>query len=166
LRFNFPYMEKRKEDGKRRPPDRMPKLLECYRETIFNLDLRVPIFIGGKSMGSRVAATIANEFVDKVSGVVCLGYPFHPQKKPENLRLEPLQETNARILIIQGERDALGNKEEIQSYELSSMCEIKYLPDGDHDFKPRVKSGITHQINIEKAAELVYEFIEERINEQ
>ena len=30
VRFEFPYMQKRREDGKKRPPDRQPKLLECF----------------------------------------------------------------------------------------------------------------------------------------
>jgi len=166
LRFNFPYMVKRSEDGKRRPPDRMPKLLESYLSVLSFLDTQLPIYIGGKSMGGRVAATLMNEAVSheyftKICGAVCLGYPFHPQKKTEKLRLEPLQETQKNILIIQGERDALGSKEEIGDYNLSQLCQVIFVEDGDHNLKPRVKSGYTHQQHINTAIEAIVRFIDE-----
>lgn len=174
LRFNFPYMDKRIELGKRYPPDRMPKLIDCYKRVIKDLSISVdskatlPLFIGGKSMGSRVAATIAedNDIAEVIAGVFCLGYPFHPTKKPEKLRLEPLQNTQKPILIVQGERDTLGTQDEIKEYEISSLCQTVFLPDGDHSLKPRVKSGFTHQQHIETAVSAIVKFIkEENIND-
>ena len=166
LRFNFPFMDKRQETGKRYPPDRMPKLLECYQELIAQYcregdNQRLPLFIGGKSMGSRVAATLAAEeaYQKVISGVFCFGYPFHPAKKPEKLRLEPLQQTGKPILIVQGERDTLGNKTEISHYELSSLCDCVFLADGDHSLKPRVKSGFSYQGHMQSAATAVEAFI-------
>lgn len=162
LRFNFPYMQQRELDGKRRPPDRMPKLLEHYQKVIDQCSTSLPIFIGGKSMGSRVAVTLLSEIQDiKIKGGICLGYPFHPQKKPENLRLEPLQNTRLPVLICQGERDALGDKDEVQGYALSDYCRVVFLQDGDHDLKPRVKSGYSHHQHKLKVAEVIEEFINE-----
>lgn len=165
LRFNFPYMVKRQVDGKRRPPDRMPTLLACYKKILTDFITDLPIYIGGKSMGGRVAATLANEqsLIDrtKIRGVICLGYPFHPVKKPENLRLAPLQDTRLPILILQGDRDALGNELEISRYDISQLCRVHYFEDGDHDLKPRVKSGFNlkqHQIT---AVEKIGSFIDE-----
>lgn len=159
LRFNFPYMAKRAEDGKRRPPDRMPKLLACLTQVIAEYDTDLPIFLMGKSMGGRVAATLAKNEIENIAGVICLGYPFHPQKQPDKLRLEPLQDLVKPVLIIQGDRDALGSKSDIASYSLSAQCEVKFLPDGDHDLKPRVKSGYTHQQHLNSAITLINEFI-------
>lgn len=161
LRFNFPYMVKRQQDGKRRPPDRMPKLLECYGEVLAGIDTDLPVFIGGKSMGGRVAATLASQEDINGKGVVCLGYPFHPQKKPENLRLEPLQQTRKPVLILQGERDALGSQQEVNHYALSELCRVKFFPDGDHDLKPRVKSGFSHCQHIDGAVSTIRDFINE-----
>tara|TARA_R110000787_G_scaffold132987_2_gene245243 strand:+ start:202 stop:867 length:666 start_codon:yes stop_codon:yes gene_type:complete len=145
LRFNFPFMDKRKLDGKRRPPDRMPALVSCYQSVLAEVKTSLPIYIAGKSMGGRVAATLAGDKTlllrHKIRGVICLGYPFHPVKKPENLRLAPLQETQLPVLILQGQRDALGSEIEINSYEISPRCQLHYFNDGDHDLKPRVKSG-------------------------
>ena len=165
LRFNFPYMDKRKIDGKRRPPDRMPALIECYQSVISNIKTELPIFIGGKSMGGRVAATLANNkpFMDShnIKGVVCLGYPFHPIKKPEKLRLLPLQESQIPVLILQGDRDALGSKTEVSNYKISSCCQVDFFDDGDHDLKPRVKSGKTLAQHQQRAVSLVRSFIDE-----
>ena len=113
-------------------------------------------------MGGRVAATLSKEQFEQVKGTICLGYPFHPQKKPENLRLAPLQETVLPILILQGDRDALGNKADIESYTISSLCEVYYFEDGDHDLKPRVKSGFTHIQHIKTAITQLVRFIDEK----
>lgn len=169
LRFNFSYMDKRIALGKRYPPDRMPKLIDCYKHVIEQLSLMnnnqtsLPLFIGGKSMGSRVAATIAedDDIAKQIKGVFCIGYPFHPTKKPEKLRLEPLQNTLKSVLILQGDRDTLGSQVEIAEYDLSPLCHTIFLPDGDHSLKPRVKSGYTHQQHIETAVNAIVKFIKE-----
>lgn len=161
LRFNFPYMDKRAEDGKRRPPDRMPKLLACLTQVIAEYDTDLPVFLMGKSMGGRVAATLVKEGIVDVAGVICLGYPFHPQKQPDKLRLEPLQNIVKPVLIIQGDRDALGNKSDIDNYSFSSLCKVNFLSDGDHDLKPRLKSGYTHQQHLNSAITLINGFINE-----
>ena len=160
IRFNFPYMIKRAEDGKRRPPGKMDVLKESYINRIKQYSTELPLFIGGKSMGSRVAAMIAGE--DKVSGVICIGYPFHPQKKPEKLRLEPLQNTDKPVVIVQGDRDVLGNKVEINDYDLANNINVHFVEDGDHDLKPRVKSGFTHLQHKITAANRIKTFIEEQ----
>ena len=171
LRFNFPYMDKRIELGKRYPPDRMPKLIDCYKSVISNFidnnnSNELPLFIGGKSMGSRVAATIAgdDDVSNIIQGVFCFGYPFHPAKKPEKLRLEPLQNTQSSILIVQGERDTLGSQVEVENYEISNLCRYMFLTDGDHSLKPRVKSGFTYQQHMEKAVHAITQFIQEKVN--
>lgn len=164
VRFNFPYMDKRLVDGRKYPPNRMPLLLDCYQEVVDKYlqdgSHDLPIFIGGKSMGGRVAATLSCGETS-VKGNVCIGYPFHPQKKPEKLRLEPLQETVVPTLILQGERDTLGNKGEIENYDISPLCDVFYLEDGDHSLKPRVKSGHTHTQHLKTAVERLARFIHE-----
>ncbi len=175
VRFNFPYMDKRLVDGRKYPPNRMPLLLECFEAVVKhylnNNPNNLPIFIGGKSMGGRVAATLSSsELVSQVNekasagimGVICIGYPFHPQKKPEKLRLEPLQETLLPTLILQGDRDALGDQSEIENYDISPLCKVYYFEDGDHDLKPRVKSGYTHAQHLKTAAEQLTRFIHEK----
>lgn len=166
LRFNFPFMDKRRLDGKRRPPDRMPALIACYHSVLAKVDSHLPIYLAGKSMGGRVAATLASDKalmnINNVKGVICLGYPFHPVKKLDKLRLSPLQETQLPVLILQGERDALGSKDDIAEYKISSKCQLNFFTDGDHDLKPRVKSGYTLQQHKTLAVQKMSEFIDEQ----
>ena len=167
VRFNFPFMIKKAIDGKRRPPDRMPALLKHYQAVIERVLQdeqlsELPIIIGGKSMGSRAAFTLLNENISpRIKGGIAIGYPFHPQKKPDTLRLEPVQGALLPLLICQGERDALGSQAEINSYQLASHCQLSFFADGDHDLKPRVKSGFTHQQHKIAAVKTMLRFMRE-----
>jgi uncharacterized protein len=161
-RFNFNYMQQRVETGSRRPPERAPKLLAQFDELVQQLNQ--PMIIGGKSMGGRMSSLLAASADFKqanklIKGVACLGYPFHPQGKAEKLRIEHLPNINVPLLIIQGDRDKLGSREETDSYGLPESIEWCWLEDGDHDLKPRVKSGFTHQQHIDTAILSLNEFI-------
>ncbi len=156
-RFEFPYMAKRRIDGKRRPPDRMDVLLAAYRHIVCATQADT-LIVGGKSMGGRVASMIADDL--EAAGLVCLGYPFHPPGKPEKLRTQHLQNLITPSLFLQGERDPLGTRGEIENYGLSHSITIKYLPDGDHDLKPRKASGRTRDENWREAIRHMAEFAE------
>jgi predicted alpha/beta-hydrolase family hydrolase len=115
------------------------------------------LFIGGKSMGGRIASLIADEA--KVAGLVCLGYPFHPTGKPEQLRVEHLKSIRTPTLIVQGERDPFGTCDEVSKYKLSKRVRVHWLTDGDHSFKPRKASGRTLEENWEEGIDAVASFI-------
>ena len=163
VRFNFPYMIKRAEDGKRRPPDRAPKLLEAYQEIIEQTDAD-KLVIGGKSMGGRMASHLSE--LDKVAAMACLGFPFHPPGKPENYKGEHLASLQKPCLILQGERDTFGKREEFADFDLSDSIRVEFIPDGDHGFKPRKSSGYTEQQNIALTVEKLSAFIKEVLNEK
>ena len=163
IRFNFPYMIKRAEDGKRRPPDRAPRLLEAYQEVIEQVDAD-KLVIGGKSMGGRMASHLSE--VDKVAAMACLGFPFHPPGKPEKYKGEHLAELTKPCLILQGERDTFGKREEFADFDLSDSIRVEFIPDGDHSFKPRKSSGYTEQQNIALTVEKLSAFIKEVLNEK
>ena len=163
IRFNFPYMIKRAEDGKRRPPDRAPKLLEAYQEVIEQVDAQT-LVIGGKSMGGRMASHLSEH--EKVAGVACLGFPFHPPGKPDKYKGEHLAELSKACLILQGERDTFGKREELPAFNLSDSVSVEFIPDGDHSFKPRKSSGHTEQQNIALAVEKLAKFIKGAIDEK
>ena len=160
--FEFDYMKRARAEGRRMPPDRAPKLLERWRAVLADIQNR-PVVIGGKSMGGRMASMLLAEDQKAATALVCLGYPFHPPGKPENLRTGHLDNIQCPTLICQGERDALGNREEISAMTLPDNFHIHYLPDGDHSFKPRVKSGLTEQQNIKNAADQVAEFLKKLV---
>tara|TARA_R110002072_G_scaffold43702_22_gene122625 strand:- start:2513 stop:3127 length:615 start_codon:yes stop_codon:yes gene_type:complete len=155
-RFEFPYMVRRREDGKRRPPDRAPVLLETYLAIAAELGPE-NLVVGGKSMGGRVASMIADEA--GVAGLVCLGYPFHPPGKPEKLRTAHLADLKTPAMILQGERDPFGKRDEVAGYRLSKSIDVDFLPDGDHDLKPRKASGRTRAENWADAVHRMAAFI-------
>lgn len=158
VRFEFPYMEARRREGWRKgAPDREPILLNRWREVIRHLGGGWKLFIGGKSLGGRMASLIADEVAAR--GVVCLGYPFHPPGNPERLRTRHLLSLQTAALIVQGERDPFGRPEEVARYALSPRIRVEWLPDGDHSFKPRASSVVTEQKNLGRAVELVCKFI-------
>ncbi|MFA0000587.1 alpha/beta fold hydrolase [Vibrio lentus] len=163
IRFNFPYMIKRAEDGKRRPPDRAPKLLDAYQEVIEQVDAD-KLVIGGKSMGGRMASHLSE--LDKVAAMACLGFPFHPPGKPEKYKGEHLAELTKPCLILQGERDTFGKRDEFADFDLSDSIRVEFIPDGDHSFKPRKSSGYTEQQNIALTVEKLSAFIKEVLNEK
>ena len=168
VRFNFPFMNKRAEDGKRRPPDRAPKLLAAYEDAIKQLNC--PVVIGGKSMGGRMSSMLLagnalREEADRlpILGSACLGFPFHaPGKDPKN-RLDHLQALTQPMLIVQGTRDAMGTREEVDGYfeeeKINPAIRIHWLEDGNHDLKPRKISGFSHQQHINSAIEQVADFV-------
>lgn len=158
VRFEFPYMARRRETGGKKPPDRAPVLRERWLSVVERLGDPASLIIGGKSLGGRIASTIADEVGAR--GLVCLGYPFHPAGKPDRLRVEHLLELSTPTLIVQGTRDALGSREEIRGYGLPSSIRVEYLEDGDHSFRPRVRSGRSEEEHLETAARLVAGFID------
>jgi len=157
VRFEFPYMQQRRLTGKKRPPDRLPVLLDCWQQVISNLGGAENLIIGGKSMGGRMASLIAAQ--QRVRGLVCLGYPFHPAGKPDRLRTEHLPQITSPTLVVQGDRDKLGNRGEVANYDLPPDVRISWLADGDHDFKPRVKSGYTHQQHLMTTVQAITDFV-------
>ncbi len=155
-RFEFPYMVQRRVDGTKRPPNPARILMETWLAVIEELGAS-NLVIGGKSMGGRIASMIAD--AAGVKGLVCLGYPFHPPGKPDKLRIEHLQGLKTRSLFLQGDRDTLGNREEVSGYPISPDIRLHWLEDGDHGFKPRVKSGRTEAQNINEAILVFSEFV-------
>lgn len=140
IRFEFGYMAARRE-GHRRPPPRAEKLIGDFKSVVAEADAHMPLLIGGKSMGGRVASMAADDLYreGKIAGLVCLGYPFHPPAKPTELRTSHLEELKTPSLIFQGTRDPFGTQDEVVTYKLSNRIELVWMDDGDHDLKPRKK---------------------------
>jgi predicted alpha/beta-hydrolase family hydrolase len=158
VRFEFPYMARLRSEGRRRAPDRMPVLEASFGEVLHKLQKRARLFIGGKSMGGRVATRIADAAA--VRGVIALGYPFHPPKQPASLRVEHLTELHTPCLIVQGMRDPFGTEAEVADYPLSGQIALHWLKDGDHSFVPRKSSGRSEAENLSEAVDVVAAFID------
>lgn len=145
IRFEFPFMQKTRADGRRRPPDREPALLTCWREVVAEF-AHPRLFLAGKSMGGRMASLVADELTP--AGLILLGFPFTPPNKPEKFRGQHLATLKTPSLLVQGERDNFGNKETILGYDLSPKIQTLWVKDGDHSFSPRKASGITLEHNL------------------
>ena len=155
IRFCFPYMHTIRKTQKRRPPDRWEVLQESFRKEIDRLEGEA--VIAGKSMGGRVASTILSH--KNIKGGICLGYPFHPPKKNNKLRIAHLGTIKKEMLIIQGSRDPFGTKGESLSQYLSESTQMRWLEDGNHDFVPRKSSGHTWEQHMNQAIEWSAAFI-------
>jgi hypothetical protein len=155
VRFEFPYMRQARSGRGGRPDP--PKVLEAtWLGVIGELGSPGKLVIGGKSMGGRIASMVADRA--GVRGLVCLGYPFHPTGRPTTLRVAHLKELKTPALILQGERDSFGSRDEIAGYTLSKAIRLVFLEDGDHSFKPRKSSGRTYEQNLEAAVREIVAF--------
>jgi uncharacterized protein len=162
VRFEFAYMAGRREGGKKRPPPKAETLTGEYHAALAALEPLEPgqkRIIGGKSMGCRVASLIAGDLhaSGAIAGLVCLGYPFHPPNTPANLRTAHLEHLPCPTLILQGERDPLGSRAEVEGLSLSPQITVHWIGDGDHDLGPRGASGFTRKGNLLSAATAITE---------
>lgn len=157
--FDFEYMQTAKQTNKRRPPDRAPKLLAYFSNVLQHIQPELPLFIGGKSMGGRMASMLVTDATSSVVGVLAFGYPFHPLGKPEKLRIDHFAQIPCPFIVLQGERDNFGNRDELSQLHLDKRPDFIWLPDGDHSLKPRKRSGYTELDNLETAAQAAADFI-------
>ena len=150
--FNFPYTEQT-----RRLPDRAPVLEACYASVIHETMLRVPsarqhLFIGGKSMGGRMATQLAATDASlPIAGIVLLGYPFHPPGKPEKRRDAHLPSVRRPMLVVQGSRDTFGTPDELRPAfdALVPGATLHVIEGGDHSFKvPRAGTAGQSAIDV------------------
>src|SRR3954464_14553477 len=136
--FNFLYTEQG-----RRIPDRAPALESCYRSVIDAVYASLPsarraLFIGGKSMGGRIATQVAAAGPQlRLAGLVLLGYPLHPPGRPAERRDKHLPAIARPMLFVQGTRDAFGTAGELTPVlaPLQPRPVVHVVASGDHSFK-------------------------------
>ena len=143
--FDFPYMAAGKS-----VPDKAPVLEASWREALAGAGSATSakataakkdqVFIGGKSMGGRIATHIAAQGVGGIAGVVLLGYPLHPPGQPHKRRDAHLPQIQEAVLFVQGAADTFGTEAEIRAL-LPTMqnASLHVIEGGDHSFK--VKGG-------------------------
>jgi predicted alpha/beta-hydrolase family hydrolase len=146
LTFNFLYSELG-----RPAPDRPEKLEACYRAVTTAARKKWPgnqLFIGGKSMGGRIASQVASAGLEDLSGLVFLGYPLHPPGKPEQLRAAHLAAIGKPMLFAQGERDPFGTPDELRPIikKLKPAAQLYAIAGGDHSFAVPKKLGTQAEI--------------------
>jgi hypothetical protein len=183
-RFEFSYMRARREGGGRKAPDREPELRRAWLAVIGAIGATGAsgpsgatgesgtssagdpkgggrrLWIGGKSMGGRIASMIADEA--GVRGLVCIGYPFRPPGADPAVaarRTAHLRDLRTPTLIVQGTRDQFGGPDEVAGYALSPRIRVHWIEDGDHSLKPRKSSGRTEAQNLAETMDAVAAFV-------
>jgi predicted alpha/beta-hydrolase family hydrolase len=136
--FNFLYIEQH-----RRIPDRGPVLEACYRSVIAAVHAEVAsakhaLFIGGKSMGGRIATQVAAaDRTLPIAGLLLLGYPLHSPGRREDRRDKHLPGIGRPMLFVQGTRDGFGTPAELAPVVdvVGSSASIYPVTGGDHSLK-------------------------------
>jgi len=111
-----------------------------------NLAPNLPLFAGGKSMGGRMTSLAAAEQpLESVKGLVFLGFPLHPPKRPSDKRGEHLKLVKVPMLFLQGTRDELAELSLLQEAvkPLGDRATLRIFDDADHSFHVRARSGQT-----------------------
>jgi len=166
--FNFAYTE-----AGRRAPDPAPKLEACFRDVVRSVRAHAgrrggardrPLFLGGKSMGGRMASHLAAEGAPNVAGLVFLGYPLHPPGKPAQLRSAHLSRITAPMLFVQGTRDPFGTPEELAPILITLPAKVEVFPvdQGGHSFEVPKRGGRTRSEVIESVLDRVAAFVTRR----
>lgn len=140
-RHDFPY----RREGRKGPPDRAPKLMASIRTDLATINRRrSPLILGGHSMGGRMASMVAAEAdgagpVRNLAGLVLLGYPLHPPKQPDKLRVEHFPDIGAPCLFISGTRDQFGTPDDLERWTATIPAPVEHvwLDGARHDLKGR-----------------------------
>jgi predicted alpha/beta-hydrolase family hydrolase len=144
LRYQFPYMEGHKHRPD--PPARLEQTVEAAVR-VANEELGgLPLFAGGKSMGGRMTSQAASHAaLLGVRGLVFLGFPLHPPKRPGTTRAAHLGKVAVPMLFVQGTRDDLASLDLMYEVcdSLGKRATLHVVEDGDHSFKVLKRTGRT-----------------------
>lgn len=144
LRYQFPSMER----GSKRP-DRPALAQATVRAAVAEaarLLPSLPLFAGGKSFGGRMTSEAqAGTALPAVRGLVFLGFPLHPAKKPSDARAQHLLGIDRPMLFLQGTRDALAEMSLLAAVveRLGPRASLVTIDAGDHAFHVPKRSGRT-----------------------
>ena len=167
--FNFLYTEQG-----RKIPDRAPALEACYVGVIEGVrqhveSARRALFIGGKSMGGRIATQVAAaDAALPIAGLVLLGYPLHPPGKPTERRDRHLPAIKRPMLFVQGDRDAFGTPSELTPIvsALEPPAALHIVEKGDHSFKMSRKDPAAQAAIYSEVQKTIATWIRDRVSEQ
>lgn len=131
VKFNFPYMEARK-----KIPDKRDILEASYRRILEEVRSSKyepsRLFIGGKSMGGRIASMIVADG-EEVDGLFFLGYPLHPPGRQDRLRDEHLYKITKPMLFVSGTRDTFADHDLLAKVTAKlPTAKVHWVEGGDH----------------------------------
>lgn len=156
LRYQFPYMQRG-----RRSPDSRGTLLATVRAAVAHahaLQPDLPLFLGGKSMGGRMASLAVSDRAEAlVRGLVFLGFPLHNAGKRGNERADHLFDVSTPMLFLQGTRDKLADLTYLQPVceRLGPQATLHIVDGGDHSFGMLKRSGRTQAEALTELADTI-----------
>ena len=170
LRFNFPFWEARK-PGRRTNPDPLTILEQTYKTAIAMLG-RDPtaapahLFVGGKGLGSRVAAQLATSRL-RLDGIFHLGLPLHSQDKPEELDADFLYRIVAPMLFVQGTRDRRCDLDHLRQIlmRIGAPTALHAVEGADQNFHVLKKSDRTDEEVREEVSRSIGNWLSRQLNE-
>ena len=144
LRFQFPFMQ----NGTRRPdpPAVAHAAIRCAVGEAARRLPGVPLLAGGKSFGGRMSSMAqAGAPLPGVRGLVFVGFPLHPPRKPGTARADHLRSVELPMLFLQGTRDSLAQLPLVREVVvgLGQRATLHVVEGGDHSFDVPVRSGRT-----------------------
>jgi predicted alpha/beta-hydrolase family hydrolase len=111
-------------------------LTERFSLALLELDSRLPLVIGGFSLGARIAALAAPS--TRAEALLCFGYPFHVRGEPGRRHgLSALRSVTLPTWIAQGSRDAHGNREQVRGYGPLRNVEVHWVENANHRLQTR-----------------------------
>ena len=146
LRYQFPFMQR----GSRRPDSPLLARATVRAAVAMAASLMpdTPLFAGGKSFGGRMTSQAqAEAALPQVRGLIFLGFPLHPAKKPSQERAAHLAQISCPMLFLQGTRDELADVARMQTVvqRLGQRAALQLFDDADHSFHVHARSGRTDQ---------------------
>jgi hypothetical protein len=158
-RFNFPYTT----EG-RKIPDHAAVLEAAWQTMIDWANSACPysgLYIGGKSLGGLVAATVALQHPE-VKGVVFLGFPLHPPGKFELRQYNSLELLQRPMLFVQGTRDPFAKMELLLQVisDIGNYARIEWVEGGDHSYKILVREGINYPNVLRNVGDIVAKWLQ------
>ena len=160
LRFNFPAME----HGAHRPD--LPRVAHAaVRAAVAAASARwpgLPLFAGGKSFGGRMTSQAdADAPLAGVRGLVFIGFPLHPPKRPASDRGEHLARVAKPMLFLQGTRDELADLGLVRALvdRLGERATLVSIDDADHAFHVRRSSGSDDHAVLDRIADAMRDWM-------
>ena len=161
LRYQFPYIEK----GTRHPDP--PNVAQVTVHAAVAEAARqlpdIPLFAGGKSFGGRMTSEAqAGAALARIIGLVFLGFPLHPAKRPSASRAQHLVDVRIPMLFLQGTRDALAQPDLLAQViaGLGDQATLKSFSEADHSFHVPKRSGSTDALVLAEVCDTVSAWVE------
>lgn len=146
LRFNFPYMEAKKN----RPdvPAVAHKAIEAAAEEVHKQFSSLPVFLSGKSFGGRMSSQfLSTQSPDYIKGAAFFGFPLHAPGKASVDRADHLKTVKVPMLFLQGTRDDLAKWDLIEAVTSAlPLATLVKFEAADHSFKAPGKKVLTVEL--------------------